>query len=103
MARTVTVYHPLPDRVERRVVEGCYLQLRQQREDGCESQRFLLVMPGPRQQIWPGDRVIAGQGPLVTRQQWDSFLPVTVEGLVQVRWVEGYELEGELTHFEAGS
>ena len=103
--QTVTVYRPLEDRILRRVTRGFYRWEDTVREnDGVEhfARKFLLILPGSPQQMFPGDRVIAGEGPEITKEQWDSFVPSAVAGLSQAAYATPWYWDGEIVHTEAG-
>ncbi len=102
--QTVTVYRKQENRVLRQVVEGCYLEHRDKlagRLTGDQQERsFLLIMPGNIQRVFPGDRVLRGIGPVVS--DWESFIPETVAGLVEVEYTTPCYWENEICHVEAG-
>ena len=104
--RTVSVYRLENGVVSRQVVHGCYFQpeeLLVTEDLGCRQKRkFLLVLPGETQRIFPGDRVLAGEGPTVSADQWVRFVPALVPGLVQVGYVKPCYWQGALCHTEAG-
>ena len=103
--RTVTVYRQTQEQVLRQVVHGCYFQQSDTLQtDAAGSRRkraFLLVMPGSVQRVFPGDRVMAGEGPTVSTQQWARFIPALVPGLSQVGQVKCCYWQGKLCHTEA--
>ena len=82
------------------MIENCYLSCQEQlRRDvsGCLRERkFLLIVPENRS-IIPGDRVFAGVGARITAEQWSGFIPVKVDGLMEVGYVKHYP-----GHTEAG-
>ena len=98
--KTVTVYRRQDGKIFRQVLEDCYLTCQEHlhREvSGCRRERkFLLIVPGNRQ-ILPGDRIFDGIGPEVTAEQWTGFIPVKVDGLMEVGYVKNYP-----GHTEAG-
>lgn len=104
--KTVTVYRRQDGKVIRQVAENCYLS----REDILsrdvtgyrKDTKFLLIMPGNTQQVFPGDRVFAGVGPEITPEQWAGFIPVKVEALMEVSFAKPCYWNGELSHVEAG-
>ena len=103
--QTVTLYRAAEDQVLRQVVHGCFFQQQdtlQTDGSGSRLQRgFLLVMPGQARRVFPGDRVMAGEGPIVSREQWDLFIPALVPGLSQVGQVKPCYWQGRLCHTEA--
>jgi len=56
--------------------------------------------PGESQQVFPGDRVYEGVGPIEV--DWDTFIPVLVEGLGEVAYATAYYWQGDFCHTEAG-
>lgn len=105
--RTVTVYRLENGKVQRLVVPGCYYfwEIRQVTDlyGTRQETKFLLIMPGRVQRVFPGDRIYDGIGPEVTAQQWPDFLPVTVPGLGQVAYVRPTWWDGQVSHIEAGN
>ena len=105
--RTVTVYRLENGTVQRQVIENCYYfwETRWVRDTAGTRQdtKFLLVMPGACQRIFPGDRVFDGVGPVITEEDWPRFIPALVAGLGQVDYVRPAFWDGSVTHIEAGS
>ena len=103
--QTVTVYRAAEDQVLRQVERGCYFQqwetLQTDTAGSHTKQSFLLVMPGSVQRVFPGDRVMAGEGPTVSKGQWGQFIPALVPGLSQVGQVKCCCWQGKLCHTEA--
>ena len=103
--QTVTVYRKAGDTVERRVQTGCFYRFTdclQEDDRGLRfTRKFLLIQPGDAP-LYPGDRVLEGEGPVVTAQQWESFLPATVPGLSQAAYAAPWHWEGKIRHWEAG-
>ena len=103
--QTVTVYHRDGDNIVRRVVHGCYYRYEDRLTEDEQGLRFvrkfLLIQPGENA-IYPGDRVIEGEGPLVDKRRWDAFLPATVPGLSQAAYAAPWHWEGKICHWEAG-
>lgn len=103
--QTVTVYRAQGAQVLRRVLDGCFYrwQLRQVEDDRGSRQEtdFLLVIPG-KDEIAPGDRVLEGEGPEITAQDWAGFVPVNVPGLAQVAYARHCRWNDLVTHTEAG-
>ncbi len=103
--QTVTVYRLQEDRVVRQVLTNVLYRywIREKlgregryRETGC-----LLIVPGAAD-LRPGDRVLPGEGPRITRAEWTGFLPVRIPGLAQIAYVKPYFWENRLCHTEAG-
>ena len=90
---TVTVYHR--EGLTRQVIRNAHLEYTRETElaGGVETARpsFLLVVPGELT-IAPGDKVVAGEGPVIT--QWHE-----VEGLV-AKSVKPRYFYGRLCHTE---
>ena len=105
--RTVTVYRPDGEQIHRQVVHGCYFQFEDRLVTNAAGQQrerpFLLIMPGDSLRVFAGDRVIAGEGPPVTKAQWEQFIPALVPELVQVGYVKPCYWQGSLCHAEAGN
>ena len=104
---TVTVYRLEGEQVSRQVLENCFLTWEEQSVTDIYGTRkgteFLLIHPGKTQAVFPGDRVFAGEGPQITKEDWGSFIPAAVPGLGQVSYVRLYRWDGQLQHCEAGS
>lgn len=102
--QTVTVYRKENGTLTRLVVDGCYYTY----EDAlqCDAlgkrmeRRFLLIMPGACQRIFPGDRIYDGVGP--EEVVWQEFIPVKVPGLSEAAYVRPTWWGGEVCHVEAG-
>ena len=99
--QTVTVYRQEAGQLQRLVVNGCYYAY----EDVCDENRrfdrkFLLVMPGVCQRVFPGDRIYDGVGP--EEVDWQTFIPVQVAGLSEVAYVRPWFYGGVMQHLEAG-
>lgn len=103
---TVTVYRLEKGQVHRQVEEGCFFQWQDRLTEDVRGSHwdrtFYLVMPGSHQRVFPGDRVMAGEGPAVTPEAWDGFVPAAVEGLCQVQYACPHYWRGKLCHTEAG-
>lgn len=104
--QTVTVYRLQDGQVRRLVTRRGHLQMQQELtkdRDGCRQERkFMLVWPGDDGELFPGDRVYAGEGPEVTGAQWEDFIPVNVPGLLEIRYVKPYYWRDVLCLTEAG-
>ncbi len=104
--QVVTCYRFADGKVARSVLEGVWYSYRTGSytdENGVRHQtQFSLIVP-KRADFRPGDRIYAGIGPEITPSQWGSFLPRTVEGLSQVRYVKPCYWQGQLCHSEVGA
>ena len=98
--RTVTVYRVGNGKLQRLVVEGCYYAYEDGLDMGGFDRKFLLVMPGACQRVFPGDRIYDGIGP--EEVQWQEFIPVKVAGLSEVAYVRPWFYGGVIQHVEAG-
>ena len=68
-----------------------------------DGNAFLLVIPGDRQTVFPGDKVIRGVGPQVTtREQWADMIPEKVADLAVIKTVNVKYFAGKICHTEAG-
>ena len=103
--QTVTIYRKEGAAVTRRVVRDCYYRYADtltEAEQGVRFVRkFLLIQPG-QERICPGDRVLEGEGPQVTADRWETFVPVNVPGLSQAAYAAPWHWEGQICHWEAG-
>ncbi len=104
--QVVTVYRKTPEGILRTELSGCFLQWKDSEgfdRLGREKERkFLLIQPGEAQKVFPGDRVFAGIGPEIGLEDWNTFLPQTVDGLGQVAYAAPYFWQGQFCHTEAG-
>lgn len=104
--QTVTVYRKTPEGILRQEIPGCWLQMQDSTGfsglGNRQERKFLLVQPGQRQLVFAGDRIYAGVGPVVTQQQWPSFLPEQVEGLAVAEYAAAYFWQDRFCHAEAG-
>ena len=102
----VTVYRLRDGQVQRQVEDGCFYQWQDVLEENVQGQRrvrkFYLVMPGSPQRVFPGDRVLLGEGPQISAGEWDSFVPSVVPTLSQVQYACPHYWHGKLCHTEAG-
>lgn len=102
--QTVTVYRKTEDGVSRTVCDKAYLDFRKNRNvdktGSRETNSFLLVIPGQRQAVEVGDKVLLGVGPAV--EDWSQFIPVKVPGLVVVQYVDPKYWGDTMVHTEAG-
>lgn len=104
--QTVTVYRNIGGSIERSVLTNCAFSRQQEQVVDTNGTRqstgFLLIVPGPVQQVFSGDRVLEGEGPVIDPDGWSTFLPVTVPGLCQVSYVRVCYWEDGICHIEAG-
>lgn len=104
--QVVTVYRKTPAGILRQEIPNVFLQMQENNGFAALGQRlkrkFLLVQPGDQQLVFAGDRIYAGVGPVVTEEQWPSFLPEQVEGLAVAEYATAYFWEGHFCHAEAG-
>lgn len=102
---TVTLYRRTEDGVLRRVIPNArYIweeHLTTDASGAHQERKFLLILPGQRD-ILPGDRVVGGIGPQITKAQWSTFLPVNTPGLSQVAYIKPCHYLGAVCHIEAG-
>ena len=61
-----------------------------------------IVCRSDKEITLPGDRVLEGEGPVITADRWDTFLPAAVPGLSQLAYAAPWHWEGEIQHWEAG-
>lgn len=98
--QTVTVYHLCDGTVQRQVIAGCFYRWKEQQvQDGTLQRSFQLILP-PGYDVFVGDRIYDGVGPLEV--EWQQFLPINTPGLCQVAYVTAYRLNGHPHHTEAG-
>lgn len=112
--QTVTLYHPDEEAgtVTRTVVAGAFLDRRLRMthtETGQQqAQAFVLVIPaaagvpGQDYTLEPGDRVLEGEGPEISRESWPQFVPALHPGLCCVQYVDPKTVRGRFCHLEAG-
>lgn len=104
--QTVTIYRKNPAGIGRLELPGCFLQWQEEvcfdRLGRRQERKFRVVQPGAEQQVFPGDRVYEGIGPVVTETDWASFLPARVRGLGEVEYAIPYYRQGRFCHTEAG-
>ena len=102
--KVVTIYRKEGSSVRRWKEQGCFYQWQLSQQQGVSGARrdtkFLLVLPGRRRKILPGDRIFDGVGP--NEVDWARFVPAAVEGLSEVAYVQPFFWEGKLCHVEAG-
>lgn len=112
--QTVTVYHAdaADRRVTRTVLHGAHLDPhRVQTVDKTGSTAgtgFLLVIPeraaafGSGYTLAAQDKVLRGEGPTVSYEEWGKFIPALVEGVCVVKYVDEKYWGGARCHVEAG-
>ena len=105
--QTVTVYHRDGDTYKRTVYNQAFLDFRKtettSNTGNRESNRFLLIIPGETVAVSVGDKVMMGEGPVVsTREEWAKLIPATTPGLVVVQYVDPKYWNGRVVHTEAG-
>lgn len=105
--QTVTVYHKDEDKYTRTVYKNAFLDFRKtqtvDKTGSKEANSFLLVIPGSKQAVFTGDKVLLGVGPEITnREEWSAFIPAKVNGLVVVSYVDPKYWNGKIVHTEAG-
>ena len=109
--QTVTVYHPLKDSrgqiasVDVTIQRGFldFKKVRNVEKTGSsEATSFLLVIPGDQQMVFPGDKVLLGEGQPITAEQWRDLIPTRVPGLCVVKYADLKYWNGQPVHTEAG-
>ena len=103
--QTVTVYHLNADKtVTRTVYSSAFLDFRKNQNinktGSTETNSFLLVIPGASVVLCNGDKVLLGTGPETIT--WAAYIPVTVPGLVVIKYVDPKYWQGVQVHVEAG-
>lgn len=103
--QTVTVYHQNSDKtVTRTVYDNAFLDFRKNQNvnktGSSESNSFLLVIPGENVTLYNGDKILLGEGSETIT--WASFIPVSVSGLVVIKYVDPKYWNGKQCHVEAG-
>ena len=105
--QTVTVYHKEEDRIITRVYPKAFLDFRKnltvEKTGSRESNSFLLVIPCEDQAVFPGDKVLLGEGEeITTQEEWAALLPAVTPGLVVVKYVDPKYWGTRMVHVEAG-
>lgn len=107
--QTVTLYHrEAGDAITRQVIEkGAFLDFKKVQDvsktGSSEVNSFLLVIPCSESPVAVGDKVFHGVGPeLTTLEEWRSFIPARIPGLVVVKYVDPKYWKGRMVHVEAG-
>ncbi len=100
--QTVTIYHRTKEGISRRVVKNAFLQWQDMEETDSlgrrMEQRFLLILPGDV--VFPGDRVMEGEGPVT--ENWGLLMPGKIPRLGEVNYAQPCYWQGKLCHTEAG-
>lgn len=105
----VSIYHHDNGEVTRTVVYPAYFDHKKtenlEKTGSQESSEFLLVIPCSESPVAIGDKVMAGEGPVVDAQDpmkwWRSFIPVKHAGLGVVKSVDPKYWNGLMVHVEA--
>lgn len=107
--QTVTIYHRDGGAgYTRKVIEkGAFLDFKKtqnvDKTGSTETNSFLLVIPCSECPVAVGDKVFHGEGPEVaTLDEWKTFIPSKVPGLVVVKYVDPKYWHDTLVHVEAG-
>ena len=109
--QAVTVYHPHKDSrgqissVDVTIQRGFldFKKVRNVEKTGSsEASSFLLVIPGNRQMVYPGEKVLLGEGQTITAEQWRDLIPSKVIGLCVVKYADVKYWAGNPVHTEAG-
>lgn len=105
--QTVTVYHKEGNEITRKVHDRAFLDFKKtqnvDKSGSREANSFLLVIPCGTQAIFVGDKVLRGIGPeIVTRDEWERFVPSAVPDLVVVKYVDPKYWGTQMVHVEAG-
>lgn len=104
--RTVTLYRNQNGIPRRREIPNAYFQWQmQQTYDAFGQQsdtKFLLIIPGNEEMVYPGDRILEGIGPSLGAIRWEEFIPQNYPGLVEIGYVKPCYWEGQICHYEAG-
>lgn len=106
--QTVTVYHrDDADTYTRTVYTSAFFDWKKtenvDKTGSREASSFLLVIPCGAQCMFPGDKVMSGEGPeCTTREDWAGLIPAKVPGLAVVSWADPKYWRGKMVHVEAG-
>lgn len=106
--QTVTVYHKVSDTEYTQTIHPrAFLDFRKNQSvdktGSKEVNSFLLVIPGNKQAVEVGDKVLLGKGPDITdRKAWADFIPSKVPNLVVVKYVDPKYWGETMVHTEAG-
>ena len=104
--QTVTVYHKEGESITRRVLKNVFFDSKKTQTLGKTGNReqstFLLLVPGDTQTVFPGDKLLPGQGKnIATREEWSALLPATVPGVVVVADVDCKYWQVRMVHLDA--
>lgn len=104
--QTVTVYHKDGDNIMRTVYDRAFLEYKKglnvDKTGSHEATSFLLVIPGPVQAVFVGDKVLHGAGrEIATVDEWRRFIPANVPGLCVAQYVDLKFWDGKIIHTEA--
>ena len=106
--QTVTVYHREGDgQYTRTIHPRAFLDCRKtqnvDKTGSSEASSFLLIIPGDRQTVVPGDKILLGEGdPIHTREEWANLIPSKVPNLVVVKYADAKYWGTQIVHTEAG-
>lgn len=106
--QTVTVYRRTDTEISRTVYEKAFFDFKKtvsvDKVGTDHSTSFLLVIPGSKQAVYPGDKVLLGTGPEITSGDYwfKEFIPAKVDGLAVVKYADPKYWNGQLVHTEAG-
>lgn len=105
--QTVTVYRKEKDgTVSREVHQQAYLDHKKtqttERTGSREANSFLLIVPGSEQTVYVNDKVFDGVGPEIFPEEWSTFIPSKVPGLLVVSSADPKKWNGHIVHTEAG-
>lgn len=105
--QTVTVYHKDGETYTRKVLSRAFLDFKKtvsvDKVGAREASSFLLVIPCEEPVVFPGDKVLPGEGPEISgREGWAALIPVKVPRLCVVSYVDPKYWRGKLCHEEAG-
>jgi hypothetical protein len=106
----VSIYHVEGSEVTRTVIYPAYLDFKKtettEKTGSQEANSFLLVIPCHESPVAIGDKVMAGEGPVVDSEDqlkwWRNFIPTKHVGLGVVKSVDPKYWNGEMCHVEAG-
>lgn len=106
--QTVTVYHKAKEtgEITQHTYEGVYFGRGKTQNTAKEGTReessTLLIIPGDAAQIFPGDKVIEGEGTrIASAEDWARVIPSTTPGLVVIRSVHPVKYQDKIVHIEA--